>query len=615
MSLSWVAGTVAAYVSSTTQAVTTPAGIIDDDAVFALVFTRSTCTPPAGWTLVTSGTASGGGPTQTLHIYRKDTVVAANSSTSYTWTQASSARMGVAYAVVRSTGGLVVISQSAVATLDYAYVYGIDAPVLTATAGSGELFLIAANTTVLFNSFTPTAPSGATLFTGNGTDDRLGGAYQARSAGQSNSAYFNTNNSGDESGQIAITMRLRDGRVLTGWTDAGLILDDTGINGVLTEGIAVTNPALGARRTETISSSPTTISFAGADQALFTRRAFSAVGETSGMSDASTIATYAYAIVRSDATFSDPMVVQCQYNPTLSEALQLLERVARSQHSTMAEAFGVVPALVAVRTAQLLESLGLAAPLLVQSRMYHTLTSTLALTPTLLQFFGLTGVDGVGITDPLVGAPRYGRTGTDTIGVSAALSRALVIRVIAPEGFDITAGLALSWVANPVLQDGVLLDGAFLSPNEALVTWAMNTRNAAVSEYTQYSYTSFARRGTRYLGTSDTGLYVLDGDTDAGQPIIAHLRSGLLQMNGSKFAGFKAVYLGMHGTGETLFRVVAGTGETYTYRVVIQNMQSTKVRMGKGLRARYFAFELESLGPDFDLDTVEFIPLTAQRRV
>ena len=58
-----------------------------------------------------------------------------------------------------------------------------------------------------------------------------------------------------------------------------------------------------------------------------------------------------------------------------------------------------------------------------------------------------------------------------------------------------------------------------------------------------------------------------------------------------------------------------GDGKTYTYAVVGKDMQTTKVHMGKGLRARYFAFELISTGQDFDLDDIEFMPLVAQRRV
>ena len=37
--------------------------------------------------------------------------------------------------------------------------------------------------------------------------------------------------------------------------------------------------------------------------------------------------------------------------------------------------------------------------------------------------------------------------------------------------------------------------------------------------------------------------------------------------------------------------------------------------IGKGLSARYFAFELTTPGQDFDLDSVEFIPMMRDRRV
>jgi hypothetical protein len=49
--------------------------------------------------------------------------------------------------------------------------------------------------------------------------------------------------------------------------------------------------------------------------------------------------------------------------------------------------------------------------------------------------------------------------------------------------------------------------------------------------------------------------------------------------------------------------------------VSTRSMRSTKVHMGKGQRARYFSFELISTGGDFDLDTLEFVPIVVQRRV
>jgi hypothetical protein len=44
-------------------------------------------------------------------------------------------------------------------------------------------------------------------------------------------------------------------------------------------------------------------------------------------------------------------------------------------------------------------------------------------------------------------------------------------------------------------------------------------------------------------------------------------------------------------------------------------MITTRVQVGKGLRARYYAFELETVdGQDFDLESIEFVPLVVQRR-
>ena len=77
-----------------------------------------------------------------------------------------------------------------------------------------------------------------------------------------------------------------------------------------------------------------------------------------------------------------------------------------------------------------------------------------------------------------------------------------------------------------------------------------------------------------------------------------------------------AAYLGMRGEGEAILRLLTGDGRRYDYLVKTQNMRTTKVNMGKGLRARYFAFELEIIdGHDFDLDAIEFVPIVTQRRV
>lgn len=227
---------------------------------------------------------------------------------------------------------------------------------------------------------------------------------------------------------------------------------------------------------------------------------------------------------------------------------------------------------------------------------------------------------GAALTDAGTWADEIGTqwmttaTIADLADVSDAVTPHLVVRAIAEESLDITVTQLAQMLLGVTVQEQLQLDVGLLLP-QSLITWAINARTGAVTTYTNYPYTSFARRGATYLATAPDGLYVLHGNTDNGSPIIAELQSGFMQFAGSRFTSFKAIYLGVHGSGEMFFRLTTGDDKTYTYRVIAQDMETTKVRVGKGLRARYFAFSLVTTGQDFDLDTVEFYPIGAQRRV
>jgi len=58
-----------------------------------------------------------------------------------------------------------------------------------------------------------------------------------------------------------------------------------------------------------------------------------------------------------------------------------------------------------------------------------------------------------------------------------------------------------------------------------------------------------------------------------------------------------------------------GDGRQYTYAVQPRYMETARVNMGKGLRARYFSWTLTTVSVDYDLHSIEFVPLVAQRRI
>jgi hypothetical protein len=166
------------------------------------------------------------------------------------------------------------------------------------------------------------------------------------------------------------------------------------------------------------------------------------------------------------------------------------------------------------------------------------------------------------------------------------------------------------------LLDGVIIDALFISPSGTTTAWAVNTRTNAVTEYLNYDFNSYALLNNRYVAAGAEGLYELDGDTDDGALIISDLMGGYLQLNDKKMFGIKGAYVAIRGGGRFYLKLIAGDGREYVYELRAQpNLMTTKVKVGKGISTTYMAWELVTEGQDFDLDSIEFIPMTRGRRV
>jgi hypothetical protein len=184
------------------------------------------------------------------------------------------------------------------------------------------------------------------------------------------------------------------------------------------------------------------------------------------------------------------------------------------------------------------------------------------------------------------------------------------------ENIALSPTQALKAIYNGQLVENIAITALYISPSGTVTTWAINTRTNAVTEYTNYNFNSFAQRGLKYIAANSTGIYELDGDTDNGASINADIISAFMQMNGSKLSGLKGIYLAIRGGGQYFIKVINGDGREYIYEALGQpGLMTTKVNVGKGLRARYIAFQLTSTGQDFDVDSLEFIPMLSDRRV
>ena len=148
-------------------------------------------------------------------------------------------------------------------------------------------------------------------------------------------------------------------------------------------------------------------------------------------------------------------------------------------------------------------------------------------------------------------------------------------------------------------------------------TWAVNAETGASSRYASYGFNSYAVICGVAYGAKASGIFALEGDDDAGEPIQAHLHFGKHSFGTQELKSVPFVYVGVGASGAVYLRVGDGN-DAYLYRVRYSDPRQATQRfdLGKGLRASYFSFELyNENGADFELDTVRFEVVPLKRRV
>ena len=168
------------------------------------------------------------------------------------------------------------------------------------------------------------------------------------------------------------------------------------------------------------------------------------------------------------------------------------------------------------------------------------------------------------------------------------------------------------------------LAGTFVSirvGNELIQGWVVNTKDQAFSEYQNFPFNSLCASGGRYFAVAEDGLYELAGETDAGAPIQAGIKTGLLDLGTHFIKDVKAAYIGYNSTGKLLLHVTTtqkGRKEQWWYELkqeAADSLRDGRVTVGRGLRSKYWQFEVVNLdGADFELDDIQIMYSVLSRR-
>lgn len=316
---------------------------------------------------------------------------------------------------------------------------------------------------------------------------------------------------------------------------------------------------------------------------------------------------------------AEAYVPNLRYGVTLAEVVGVLEQLARGIPVSLTSGVGLGLAQVVTQAVRIVDTLGLARMVTPATRYGLSLADQLRIASSLGNFFGADIVDGVDLSEVLDTLRRTSDALVDSVLTEDILEETFIMRVSVTDGVTVEFDQLVEMIYSGELSEDIEITAAYAAPDGNFVTWAINTRTGAVTEYDNYNFNSYAMLDGKFIAASSDpvtgGIYELLGDDDNGAAIVARIKGGLLQFGGPRLSRLSTAYIATRGAEDFVLKIVDGDGAIYNYAVTTRSMRATKVHMGKGQRSRYFSFELISTGADFDLDTLEFVPIVVQRRV
>lgn len=233
--------------------------------------------------------------------------------------------------------------------------------------------------------------------------------------------------------------------------------------------------------------------------------------------------------------------------------------------------------------------------------------------------------DSVAFSDSSVSLAMYLATLLDSFSIAAELTKSAAIFAFLSDTVQFDDTLSVQQQILQALHDGIEFGITLFTGDDTYTAWVMTTETRAMRHYSNFAFNSYAHFGGKLIAAKDDGIYVLEGDTDAGQAINASVRTGLLDLGSRQLKRVTRAYMGYTAKGTLALRVTItspqGKKIDYTYRMVktagAEAPRETRVIIGKGLQSVYWAFELDNSldGEDFELHDVTVLPVILSRKV
>ena len=207
--------------------------------------------------------------------------------------------------------------------------------------------------------------------------------------------------------------------------------------------------------------------------------------------------------------------------------------------------------------------------------------------------------------------PLFEVTGTGTAqnyGNGLAIMPAIVA-LVRGNGYATLSGFTLTAIGTAVVT----------ATYEA---YALNLNHSAegpdeLTRYTNYPFTHTVRDKNSYFGAAADGLYLLEGTTDDGTDIAFDVKTHKTDFDTAQKKSIIDAFIGgrMGASATITLHVGETSSEAYAYTTPRgSTAQNYRQQFGKGIKNRYYAFEIAGSGA-LSVDTITFNIATLARKV
>jgi hypothetical protein len=210
----------------------------------------------------------------------------------------------------------------------------------------------------------------------------------------------------------------------------------------------------------------------------------------------------------------------------------------------------------------------------------------------------------------------------DAASVSEATSGTLRMLLVSSDDVTVADTPAEALRAINELSDGAVLFCVLRIGGTDYQGWVLNTALRAVTEYRNVPFDSFAILNGRTYAAGENGIFELRGDSDDGAPINAWFRPFLTNFGTHKMKRVTDLWIGTSATG---LYVKIHTKDPVTGRYAEDiypvrhahglGSDKARVKIGRGLVSNYWTLTVANVdGADFDVQSIEWVPLVLDRR-